>query len=224
MKKSIVLTLLPAFVLAGCSQSNDYDDRHTVPNPVSTVVQNDDGSYSKDVVDQKSINGEAQLRQSYEDAKAKGFNGSFDEWVEISELNLKDPEKAQQKAESSGYSGGDLAFAALAGLALGGLAAKNINHNSTSFDSHSQQRLNNKANYSVSQKYKEEDRRGGGGAFVGSSTAATTSASAMNNRSRSSVSLSKSGNSSSYSARSSSGSYGAVARGGFGGSSSGHGG
>lgn len=232
MKKRIVLSILPIFALAACSDPDVQSvDRYTAPNPQSNVVTNSDGSYSQSaqevaVSDESKVAAaDEQLTKSFNDARAQGFNGTYEEWVEISKLHETDPAAAQSRAEDNGFSGGEMLFAALAGVALGGLAAKAFSGKDNTSRSYSQQRLNNTTNYASVQKYDERERErsgsGSGTAMVGGSTGAAA-ASAQN---RSNVSLSKKSNSSnsSYSARSSS-SYGSVARGGFGGSSSSSGG
>jgi hypothetical protein len=214
MKKSIVLSILPIFALASCSKAPEEQsvDRYTSPAPESGVVENGDGSYSKDA--------DQLLQQSYEQAKASGYKGSYDEWVEISKLQETNPKLAQEKAESNGFSGGEMMLAALAGMAIGGLAAKAYNGSDNTSRSHSQQRLNNTTNYASVQKYNEDKNRrdssygSTGTAFAGGSVAA-------NSNKKSSVSLSKKGNSASGAFRSSGT---AVVRGGFGGSAVGHGG
>lgn len=234
MKKRIVLSILPIFALAACSDPEVQSvDRYTAPNPQSNVVTNSDGSYSQSaqevaVSDESKVTApDEQFTKSFNDARAQGFNGTYEEWVEISKLHETDPAAAQSRAEDNGFSGGEMLFAALAGMALGGLAAKAFNGKDNTSRSYSQQRLNNTTNYASVQKYDDRERerdRGGSGsgtAMVGGSTGAA----AASAQKRSNVSLSKKSNSSnsSYSARSSS-SYGSVARGGFGGSSSSSGG
>ncbi|HFG7030331.1 TPA: hypothetical protein ACGIK9_002816 [Acinetobacter baumannii] len=230
-KKSIVLSIVPLFVFTACSNNNE-EPRLAVPNTDSQVVKNQDGSYSQALAsakadqpldtlpnsDYKSENYNQQLKDAYNEAKSKGYKGSYDDFIALSKLHETEPEQAERKAAESGYSGGTLALAALAGVALGSMAANSSASNYNSSSSYSQQRVNNANNYAYSQPdQREKDRRS---SYVGTSTYSGSSTTRPRSDSYNNSSNTSARSSSSYSSSSSSratASYGSVARGGFGG-------
>lgn len=237
-KKSIVLSIVPVFVLAGCS-SNEDQARLAVPNNESEVVVNNDGSYSQEVgaIEETSVDAapggdenESKLLASYEEAQSKGYTGSLDDWIALAQLHETNPEEAQAKAEESGFSGGAMIMGALAGAAVGAMLASSSNSRSgLASNSYSAQRYNNANNYAYSRPKEERERSSSGGAY-GGSTAATAAAASSNSRSSNTpakTTTTKPSTSSSYSSSNTStssysnsrptASYSSVSRGGFGG-------
>lgn len=240
LKKSIALSIVPVFVLAGCS-SNEDQARLAVPNGDSEVAMNADGSYSQpadlnpnaeDAAPANDANAEQtandqKLLDSYKQAQDNGYTGSLDDWVALSKLHETNPEQAQAQAEESGFSGGEMLMGALAGAAIGALLASSSGSRSgLASNTYSAQRTNNANNYAYSRP-KEEERRSGGSTYAGSSGGAAAAAAANNARSVNSTPTTKPSSTSSYSANNNSNSsysssratasYGSVSRGGFGG-------
>ena len=239
-KKSIVLSIVPVFVLAGCS-SNEDQARLAVPNNESEVVVNDDGSYSQEVsIDETSVNAAPgstenaqKLLDSYKEAKANNYTGSMDDWIALVQLHETNPEEAQAKAEESGFSGGAMIMGALAGAAVGAMLASSSNSRSgLASSSYSAQRYNNTNNYAYSRPKDEQQSSSSGGGYGsrGGSTAAAAAAGSSNTvRSGSTVSGSSNTvkstpsysastkTTSSYTSSRPTASYSSVSRGGFGG-------
>lgn len=105
LKKSIVMLMVPAFVLAGCAK----DDSVAV---ASNVAQTPEGAFVQ-VADT--------LNKSYEEAKAKGYTGTYEDWVKLLELHKTDPAAATQAASNSGFSGMDMMMAGTMGMMLGNM-------------------------------------------------------------------------------------------------------
>lgn len=226
-KNSIVLSIVPVFVLAGCS-SNEDQARLAVPNNESEVVVNQDGSYTQ----QDQSNAE-KLLASYDEAKAKGFTGSLDDWIGLVQLHETNPELAQSKAEESGFGGGEMLLGALAGAAAGAMLTNAANSRANmANNAYSAQRYNSANNYAYSRP-KDEERQNSGTGYYGRNTAGTTAAIAAtagatnmrssnamttpdNTTSRSTYSSSNT-TASSYSTSRPTASYNSVSRGGFGG-------
>lgn len=155
MKNRIIpLVLVPIFALAACSQ-NSEPDQVAVPTDSDKVILNSDGSMSHNP-----------LLDSYNQAKAQGYTGTLDQWTELSKLYETNPQQAQQVAQESGFSGGEVLMGALAGAAMGALAANAMNSRTQmASTSYSAQRANNTTNYAYSQPYnreEEKDRRNTG--------------------------------------------------------------
>ena len=210
-KKSIVLSIVPVFVLAGCSNNEDQV-RLVVPNNESEVVVNDDGSYSQEVaaIDENSVDAapggegaenvsttsgsagnDQKLLDSYNEAKANGYTGSMDDWIALVQLHETNPEEAQAKAEESGFSGGAMIMGALAGAAVGAMLASSSNSRSgLASSSYSAQRYNNTNNYAYSRPKDEQQSSSSGGGYVGrgGSTAAAVAGSSNTVRSGSTAS------------------------------------
>ena len=223
-KKSIVLSIVPVFVLAGCS-SNEDQARLAVPNNESEVVVNNDGSYSQEVAiaEQGSTENAQKLLDSYKEAKANGYSGSMDDWIALVQLHETNPEEAQAKAEESGFSGGAVIMGAL-------LASSSNSRSGLANSSYSAQRYNNTNNYAYSRPKDEQQSSSSGGGYGGrgGSTAAAVAGSNNQVRSGSTVgssntvistpSYSTSTNTtSSYKSSRPTASYSSVSRGGFGG-------
>lgn len=237
-KKSIVLSIVPVFVLAGCS-SNDDHARLAVPNTESEVMVNDDGSYTQEVaaIDENGIDAAPddnadKLLASYDEAKSKGYTGSLDDWIALVQLHETNPEEAQAKAEESGFSGGAMIMGALAGAAVGAMLASSSNSRSgLASSSYSAQRYNNTNNYAYSRPKDEQQSSSSGGGYGsrGGSTAAAVASSSNTVRSGSTVSGSSNTvkstpsysastkTTSSYTSSRPTASYSSVSRGGFGG-------
>ncbi|QIC71766.1 MULTISPECIES: hypothetical protein [Acinetobacter] len=234
-KKSIVLSIVPVFVLAGCS-SNDDHARLAVPNTESEVMVNDDGSYTQEVaaIDENGIDAAPddnadKLLASYDEAKSKGYTGSLDDWIALVQLHDTNPEQAQAQAEESGFSGGTVLMGALAGAAVGAMLASSSNSRSgLANSSYSAQRYNNANNYAYSRPKDEQQSSSSGGGRGGSTAAAVAGSS---NTARSGSPVSGSSNTvkstpsysastkttSSYTSSRPTASYSSVSRGGFGG-------
>lgn len=245
-KKSIVLSIVPVFVLAGCS-SNEDQARLAVPNTESEVTLNNDGSYSQEVaaIDENGIDAAPsgsetenadKLLASYDEAKSKGYTGSLDEWIALVQLHETNPEQAQAQAEDSGFSGGAMLMGALAGAAVGAMLASSSNSRSgLASNSYSAQRYNNSNNYAYSRPKDERQNSGSGGyATARSNTSPNSVGGTGNNTARAGSTVSGSSNtvrstapsssnsastksSSSYSSSRPTASYSTVSRGGFGG-------
>lgn len=232
LKKSIALTIVPAFVFVaiGCEDASNETQRLAVPNTTAQeVVQvNEDGSYSNTQAQNSSGQ---QLLTAFEEAKASGYTGTLEDFVKLTDLYQTNPEQAQQVAQDSGFDGGDLLLGALAGAAIGAIAAGAMNSRTGLANStYSAQRANNANNYAYSQPQKKEERNSGSGtgsAMGGSSGGATAAATA---RSGSNMGLQRPTQNTSQtnqvrststntvrSAPSPKASYSSVSRGGFGG-------
>lgn len=167
MKNRVIpLVLVPIFALAACS--NEEPARVAVPSEPEQVIQNADGSYSTNP-----------LLDSYQQAKAQGYTGTLDEWVQLSQLYETNPQQAQEVAQQSGFSGGDMFLGALAGAAVGALAANAMSSKTNmASNTYSAQRVNDRTNYAYSQPADRDRRNTGGGAYVpttGATTNRTTS-------------------------------------------------
>lgn len=238
-KKSIVLSIVPVFVLAGCS-SNEDQARLAVPNTESEVTLNNDGSYSQEVAADAAPSSETEnadkLLASYDEAKSKGYTGSLDEWIALVQLHETNPEQAQAQAEDSGFSGGAMLMGALAGAAVGAMLASSSNSRSgLASNSYSAQRYNNSNNYAYSRpKDERQNSSSGGYATARSNTSPSSVGGTGNNTARAGSTVSGSSNtirstapsssnsastksSSSYSSSRPTASYSTVSRGGFGG-------
>jgi hypothetical protein len=219
-KKSIVLTIVPAFVFVGCSADVGDNERLAVPNTeVESVVQtNDDGSYSSQQSAQQSGQ---ELQKAYEEAKASGYTGTLEEFVELAALYDSNPEQAQEVAKESGFDGSDLVLGALAGAAIGAVAAGAMNNSSSSY---SAQRANNAYNYAYSQPQQKKEQQSssaggyGGTAAAGATAARTGSSQSLNSTpSNSSATTTTRTTTTVRSAPTPKASYSSVSRGGFGG-------
>lgn len=235
-KKSIVLSIVPVFVLAGCS-SNEDQARLAVPSGETAVSVNDDGSYSQAVIDDAapgSAENAQKLLDSYKEAKANNYTGSMDDWIALVQLHETNPEEAQAKAEESGFSGGAMIMGALAGAAVGAMLASSANSRSgLASSSYSAQRYNNTNNYAYSRPKDEQQSSSSGGGYGsrGGSTTAAVAGSSNTVRSSSGSTVSGSSNpvkstpsyststktTSSYTSSRPTASYSSVSRGGFGG-------
>lgn len=105
-KAAIVMAIVPAFVFVGCAPSEQ---------PVAAqgeVIQSENGAYSQDT-----------LNKAYEDAKAKGYTGTIEEFAALVQLHQTNPAAAQQQAADSGFSGMEMLMAGAAGAALGHMLA-----------------------------------------------------------------------------------------------------
>lgn len=169
MKNRVIpLLLVPVFALVACTS----EDRQTVAVPTvdEHVVQNADGSLSQHP-----------LLESYKEAQAAGYTGTLDQFAELMQTYQTNPEQAQQMAADAGYSGGQMLLGALAGAAVGALAANAIaSKTNMASNSYSAQRANTATNYAYSQPYNQERERRTVGyvppANVGGSGTATQSA------------------------------------------------
>lgn len=179
MKTRIIpLVLVPIFALAACS-SNQEPDQIATPNDGDKVVYNSDGSISQHP-----------LLEQYSQAQAQGYTGSIDQFAELMRMYETNPQQAQQVAQESGFSGGEILLGALAGAALGAVAANAMSSKTNmASNTYSAQRANNANNYAYSQQLSKEEeeerkRRYAGGAipatsstsrgFAGASTTSTT--------------------------------------------------
>lgn len=172
-KKSIAMLIVPAFVLSsivGCSDG--------VTSQSDGVAKTADGAFVQ-VADN--------LNKSYQEAKANGYTGSYEDWVKLLELHQTNPQAASQQASQSGYNGFDMLMAGAMGMMIGNMMS-NGSYNS----------------------YKDRQRSYGSSAYVPPSSSRLNAARTVESKavqaSRSSVSRSTS------SSRSVS-----VSRGGFGG-------
>lgn len=177
VKKSIAMLIIPAFVIGttiGCSESGSG-----VATQSETVVQTPEGQFVQ-VADT--------LNKSYEQAKAGGYTGTYEEWVKLLELHQQNPQAASQQAQSQGFDGMNMLMAGAVGMMLGSMMSNN------SFNS-----------------YKERQRSYGSSAYVPANPNRVNSFRATESRAQSAV---RSAQATSARASSSSGS---VSRGGFGG-------
>lgn len=106
LNKTIAMLIVPAFVFAGCSSQD------SVATQDSSVAKTADGAYVQ-VADT--------LNKSYEEAKANGYTGTYEDWVKLLELHQTNPQAASQQAASSGYSGMDMLMAGAMGMMLGNM-------------------------------------------------------------------------------------------------------
>lgn len=160
MKNRVIpLVLVPIFALAACS--NEEPARVAVPSEPEQVVQNADGSYSTNP-----------LLDSYQQAQAQGYTGTLDEWAQLSKLYETNPQQAQEVAQQSGFSGGEMLMGALAGAAVGALAANAMSSKTNmASNTYSAQRVNERTNYAYSQPADRDRRTTGGGGYVPSTGA-----------------------------------------------------
>lgn len=218
LKKSIVLSIVPVFVFAGCS-NNEEQARLAVPNYDSEVVVNKDGSYTQEVAPLSASDidaapdgdeNQAKLVASFDEAQAKGYTGTMDEWIALVQMHETNPEQAQAEAEESGFSGGSLLMGALAGAAVGALLASSASSRSgLASNSYSAQRYNNNTKYAYSRPKDEQQNTssgGGGGGAAAAAVAARSNANSTTARSSSSSATPRATTS-----------YSSVSRGGFGG-------
>lgn len=213
MKSRIIpLVLVPIFALAACSQQQE-PEQIAVPNNAESVTLNSDGSMSQN-----------SLVDSYNKAKEQGYTGTMDEWVSLTKLYETNPEQAQQVAQDSGFSGGEMLMGALAGAAIGALAANAMSSKTNmASNTYSAQRTNGATNYAYSQplsKEEEERRRntaGGGAAFVNSQAAGSQGSSTSPRPASPVPTASTTSTSTTTSTAPRSSSYTSVSRGGFGG-------
>lgn len=150
-KKTIALCLLPLFTVVGCD--GDQTEQYKSVDTTTNTAVSDEGFYTT-----KEL---AALTDSYMQAKEKGYTGTPDEWFALMQLNQTDPAQAAKQAEESGFSGGEMMLGALAGAAVGALAANAMsNRSNMASNTYSAQRVNNASNYAYSQP--EKDRNYGG--------------------------------------------------------------
>lgn len=152
MKTRIIpLVLVPIFALAACS-NNQEPAQIATPTDADKVVYNSDGSISQHP-----------LLEQYSQAQAQGYTGSIDQFAELMRMYETNPQQAQQVAQESGFSGGEVLLGALAGAAVGAMAANAMSSRTQmASNSYSSQRANNATNYAYSQPYnrkEEKDRR-----------------------------------------------------------------
>lgn len=176
-KKSIAMLIVPAFAVAtmiGCSQSDSVSS-------TDSVAQTADGAYVQ-VADN--------LNKSYEEAKANGYTGTYEDWVKLLELHQTNPQAAAQQAASSGFDTLDLLMAGAMGAMLGNMMS-NGSYNS----------------------YRERQRSYGSSAYVPASTSHLNQARAAHNSTMAARSAAAKSSSASRSTSTTS-------RGGFGGATS----
>lgn len=158
-KTLATMLVVPAFVLAGCSQSD---------NSVATqsgVAQTSDGAYVQ-VADT--------LNKSYEEAKSNGYTGTYEDWVKLLELHQTNPQQAAQQAASNGFDGMDMLMAGAMGMMLGNMMS-NGSYNSYRSSSYYDDDRKRRAAGGASYVYKPRSTM--------SSTTATRSQSATTSRS-----------------------------------------
>lgn len=220
LKKGIVLTIVPAFVFASVGCENDVSnttERLAVPNTTTQeVVQvNEDGSYSSTQAQAEPGSGQ-ELLSAYDQAKASGYTGTLEDFIKLSDLHKTNPEQAQQVAQESGFDGSDLLLGALAGAAIGAIAAGAMNSRSNMANgTYSAQRVNNANNYAHSQPQRKEDRNSGGSA--GATTARTGSSMGLQRSTMNATQTARPTSNTVRSTPSPKASYSSVSRGGFGG-------
>ena len=92
MKKFLIpILIVPFFAMPGCSDIEPENNQVVVQKDESTVVKNEDDSLSK-----------SPLITSYENAKAEGYQGSLEDWVQLVHLTETQPEVAKQQLEDQG--------------------------------------------------------------------------------------------------------------------------
>lgn len=176
LNKTIAMLIVPAFVFAGCSSQD------SVATQDSSVAKTADGAYVQ-VADT--------LNKSYEEAKANGYTGTYEDWVKLLELHQTNPQAASQQAASSGYSGMDMLMAGAMGMMLGNMMS-NGSYNS----------------------YRERQRSSGSSAYVRPSASNLNAARATESKAQSARSSATSSSKSSTSGASRGGFGGAVSSGG----------
>ena len=176
LNKTIAMLIVPAFVFAGCSSQD------SVATQDSSVAKTADGAYVQ-VADT--------LNKSYEEAKANGYTGTYEDWVKLLELHQTNPQAASQQAASSGYSGMDMLMAGAMGMMLGNMMS-NGSYNS----------------------YRERQRSSGSSAYVRPSASNLNAARATESKAQSARSSATSSSKSSTSSASRGGFGGAVSSGG----------
>lgn len=170
MKKSLItLAIVPIFALSACTQEEEQQT-YAVPSSPS-VTQTADGSLAQ-----------TPLIDSYEQAKAQGYTGTLNEWVQLSKLYETNPRQAQEVAADSGFSGGEMFLGALAGAAIGAMAGNAMSSRTNmASNTYSAQRVNDRANYAYSQPSDRDRRTTSGAAPVVTSGSSNTSAVAARN-------------------------------------------
>ena len=176
LNKTIAMLIVPAFVFAGCSSQD------SVATQDSSVAKTADGAYVQ-VADT--------LNKSYEEAKANGYTGTYEDWVKLLELHQTNPQAASQQAASSGYSGMDMLMAGAMGMMLGNMMS-NGSYNS----------------------YRDRQRSSGSSAYVRPSASNLNAARATESKAQSARSSATSSSKSSTSSASRGGFGGAVSSGG----------
>lgn len=176
LNKTIAMLIVPAFVFAGCSSQD------SVATQDSSVAKTADGAYVQ-VADT--------LNKSYEEAKANGYTGTYEDWVKLLELHQTNPQAASQQAASSGYSGMDMLMAGAMGIMLGNMMT-NGSYNS----------------------YRDRQRSSGSSAYVRPSASNLNAARATESKAQSARSSATSSSKSSTSGASRGGFGGAVSSGG----------
>lgn len=176
LNKTIAMLIVPAFVFAGCSSQD------SVATQDSSVAKTADGAYVQ-VADT--------LNKSYEEAKANGYTGTYEDWVKLLELHQTNPQAASQQAASSGYSGMDMLMAGAMGMMLGNMMS-NGSYNS----------------------YRERQRSSGSSAYVRPSASNLNAARATESKAQLARSSATSSSKSSTSGASRGGFGGAVSSGG----------
>ena len=213
MKSRIIpLVLVPIFALSACSQQSE-PEQIAVPNNSESVTLNSDGSMSQNA-----------LLDSYNKAKEQGYTGTMDQWVELTKLYETNPQQAQQVAQDSGFSGGEMLMGALAGAAVGALAANAMSSKTNmASNTYSAQRANGATNYAYSQPLskEEEERRRSTGGYSGTYLAGSNATGSANTstpvRPSSPVPTASTSSTSTTSTAPRSSSFTSVSRGGFGG-------
>ena len=176
LNKTIAMLIVPAFVFAGCSSQD------SVATQDSSVAKTADGAYVQ-VADT--------LNKSYEEAKANGYTGTYEDWVKLLELHQTNPQAASQQAASSGYSGMDMLMAGAMGMMLGNMMS-NGSYNS----------------------YRDRQRSSGSSVYVRPSASNLNAARATESKAQSARSSATSSSKSSTSGASRGGFGGAVSSGG----------
>ena len=135
MKKSLItLAIVPIFALSACTQEEEQQT-YAVPSDPS-VTQTADGSLAQ-----------TSLIDSYEQAKVQGYSGSIEEWASLSKMYETNPQQAQQVAADSGFSGGEVLLAGLAGAAIGAMAGNAMSSRTNmASNTYSAQRVNDRTN------------------------------------------------------------------------------
>lgn len=143
-KKSVALFLVPLFVLTACGGGENEEKYAQAAPQDSNVNVNNEGFYTTEDL--------AKLNESYEKAQANGYKGSLDDWIALVQLSQSNPQQAQQVAQESGFSGGEMLLGALAGAAFGSIAGNALSSRSNmANNTYSAQRMNNNTNYAYSQ-------------------------------------------------------------------------
>lgn len=103
-KAAIVMTIVPAMFIAGCSQ----------PTQNAQITE-----------EQKVAEVANTLNESYAKAKSEGYTGTYEDWVALLELHKTDPQQAAQQAANSGFNGMEMLMAGAMGMMLGNMLANN---------------------------------------------------------------------------------------------------